>query len=156
MTENENAAYIAVRAAVAELGIAPDSYGPTLNTAASPSAVRVVAAALAARLAGAGVDRVVVWNSSDEAVLAHAVAVELGVGVSRIDAVEGAVAVNPPLAAGSSAALLATSWQSRGLATARSIVDRQAGVAAIAAVSHSPALDEDLGVPVVHLLPESR
>ncbi|HET6356866.1 hypothetical protein [Streptomyces sp.] len=109
-TSNLNAPDPAVRAAVRELGIAPDTHGPTLNTAVSSAAVELVGRSLSEALRPYRPTAVTFWNSSDEAVLGHVVARELGAAVVRADDVEGLVALSTEIAPDARVVLLATAW----------------------------------------------
>jgi hypothetical protein len=143
----------AVIAALRAVGVAPDEYGPTLNTAQSPPDVDVLGAALAEEIrAVAAPAALVVWDTSDEAVLAHVVARHLGVGVLRASEAEGLLALTPDLTAGTPLALLATQWGERRLATLRTLVANRGGrVVAVAAALASPALTAVADVPTAAL-----
>jgi hypothetical protein len=146
-------AHSAVIAALRAVGIAPDAYGPTLNTAQSPRDVDVVGAGLAGEIrAVATPAALVVWDTSDEAVLAHVVARNLDVGVLRAFEVEGLLGVSPDIAAGAPVVLLATQWGERRLANLRTLVASRGGqTVAVAAALSSPALAAVTDVPAAAL-----
>ncbi|OLT08863.1 hypothetical protein BJF90_12110 [Pseudonocardia sp. CNS-004] len=142
-----------VIAALRAVGVAEDAYGPTLNTARSPRDVDVLGARLAEEIrAVAAPTALVVWDTSDEAVLAHVVARSLDVGVLRAFEVEGILGLDPDIADGTPVALLATQWGERRLATLRTLVENRGGrTVAVAAALGSPALSAVPDVPAVSL-----
>ncbi|MGW4487238.1 hypothetical protein ACWEOE_25750 [Amycolatopsis sp. NPDC004368] len=130
-------------AAVRKLGVSPDTYGSSLDTATDPAATEVVGAALADLLTTPEVDRVAVWHGADDAVLAHVVARQLGATVTRASELEGVVGFHPPVAAGERIALVATAWEPARLRTLLNLATTtQAEVVAVAAVLATPALAE--------------
>ncbi|MEV4330997.1 hypothetical protein AB0K02_10705 [Streptomyces sp. NPDC049597] len=146
-------AYADVSAAVRELGTAPDAHGPTLNTAVSSEAVEFVGRSLADALRPHDATTVVFWNTSDEAVLGHVVARELGAAVVRADEVEGVVALSADIPAGARVALLATAWthpmRLQALVTMARLV--RVEIVAVASVLASPERPEG-DLPMVTLL----
>jgi hypothetical protein len=94
----------------------------------------------------------VVWDTSDEAVLAHAVARCLGVGVLRASEVEGRLGLDRDLEPGAPVVPLATQWVDRRLTTLRKLVENQGGrTVAVAAVLGSAALTAVRDVPTAAL-----
>lgn len=146
-------AHSTVIAALRAVGVAPDAYGPTLNTAQSPRDVDVLGEGLAGEIrAVAAPAALVVWDTSDEAVLAHVVARCLDIGVVRAFEVEGLLGVSPEIAAGTPVALLATQWGERRLASLRKLVANRGGqTVAVAAALTSPALAAVTDVPAAVL-----
>lgn len=146
-------AHSAVIAALRAVGVAPDAYGPTLNTAQSPRDVDVLGAGLGGEIrAVAAPAAVVVWDTSDEAVLAHVVARYLDIGVVRAFEVEGLLGLSPQIAAGTPVALLATQWGERRLASLRKLVANRGGqTVVVAAALTSPALAAVTDVPTAAL-----
>ncbi|TQM11791.1 hypothetical protein [Pseudonocardia kunmingensis] len=146
-TTDNGPALTALRA----VGIAPDTYGPTINTARSPRAVDVIGERLAGAIRGCAVDppqALLVWDTSDEAVLAHAVARCLDVGVLRASEVEGRLGLDRDLEPGTLVVPMATQWVDRRLATLRKLVDNRGGrTVAVAAVLGSAALAAARDVP---------
>ncbi|MBK1787567.1 hypothetical protein [Prauserella cavernicola] len=139
--------------AVRTLGVAQDTYGPTVNTGRSPRDVEVLGRALAESLRPRNPETLVVWNTSDEAVLAHAVARELGVIVRRASEVEGILALDEPMAPGTRVALVATTWDGRWLETLRRLVLGSGGELVVAAaVLGSDVLDAVSGLPTTSLV----
>ncbi|MEV8311734.1 hypothetical protein AB0P36_31490 [Streptomyces flavidovirens] len=144
----------ATRAAVRQLGVADDVYGTTLNTHVSPAATETVGQALANALGRPRPDRIAVWNTSDDAVLAHAVARAAGLTVVRVADETGVASVDPALVPGERVALLATAWEARRLNALITLVRATgAEVSAVLAVLDTPALRQGLSVPVLCLLP---
>jgi hypothetical protein len=143
----------AVIAALRAVGVAPDTYGPTLNTARSPQDVDVLGAGLAEEIrAAAAPAAVVVWDTSDEAVLAHVVARHLDAGVLRAFEIEGILGLDPDIEDGTQVALLATQWGERRLATLRTLVTNRGGrIVAVAAALGSPALSAVHDAPTAAL-----
>lgn len=139
-------------AALRTIGVAPDAYGPTVNTAPSPRAVDVLGEGLAEALRPAQAHALVIWDTSDEAVLAHAVAFRLGVCVLRASELEGIIALDREVEPGARLVPLATCWTGRRLAALRGVIGARGGrTVAVAAVLGSAALDE-LDVPSVALV----
>jgi adenine/guanine phosphoribosyltransferase-like PRPP-binding protein len=136
-------------AALRDIGVAPDTYGPSLNTAVSPGAVDIIAEALADSLSPTQPHAVVVWNTSDECVLAHAVARRLGVSVLRACEVEGLLSLDRDPPPDARLALLATQWSTRRLTALRNLVAARGGQSvAVAAALGSPALTSVRDLPV--------
>jgi hypothetical protein len=146
-------AHSAVITALRTIGVTPDTYGPTLDTARSPRDVDVLGEGLAEEIrAAASPAALVVWDTSDEAVLAHVVARYLGIGVLRAFEVEGLLGLDPDVGPGAPVALLATQWGERRLAILRKLVANRGGLTvAVAAALASPALDAVQDVPAVAL-----
>ena len=153
MATTVNAAAIAALRAV---GVAPDTYGPTVNTARSPRDVDIVAEGLANEIrarTAAQPQALIVWDTSDEAVLAHAVARCLGIGVLRASEVEGMLGLDRDLESGVPVALLATQWGSQRLATLRKLISNRGGqTVAVAAALDSPALTAIRDIPTAALV----
>ncbi|MFE5665896.1 hypothetical protein ACFQ7W_18410 [Streptomyces niveus] len=153
MTESTSAILSGVR----ELGAATDAYGTTLNTQVSPAAADLIGRAVADAVRDLAPDRVSVWESSDEAVLAHVVALATGATVVRVADESGITSVTPGITPGDRVVLLATAWEPRRLQTMLGLLrGGGAEVAAVAAVLHTPALDAAGSVPVVSLLSEAE
>jgi hypothetical protein len=142
-------------AALRAVGIAPDTYGPTVNTARSPRDVDVIGERLADEVrhrAAAPARSLVVWDTSDESVLAHAVARSLGTQVLRASEVEGRLGLDRDLERGAPVVLLATRWADRRLAALRKLVENRGGrTVVVAAVLDSPALAAVRDVPAAVL-----
>lgn len=135
------------------LGVASDTYGPTVNTGRSPRYVDVLGRALAEAVRPFRPETLVVWNTPDEAVLANAVALHLGVTVRRASEVEGILTLDEPIASGMRVALAATEWDGRWLATLRRLVFGSGGeIVVAAAVVGSPALDSVAELATVELV----
>jgi hypothetical protein len=143
----------ALIAALRTVKVAPDTYGPTFDTAQSPRDVDVLGEGLAEEIrAAASPAALIVWDTSDEAVLAHVVARHLGIGVLRASEVEGLLGLDPDVGPGTPVALLATQWGERRLATLRKLVANRGGrTVAVAAALDSPALAAVQDVPAVAL-----
>lgn len=140
--------------ALRALGVDTDTYGPTVNTGGSPRYVEVLGGALAEALRESNAETLVVWSTPDEAVLAHAVALQLGATVRRASEVEGILTLDEPIAPGQRAALLATEWKGRWLTTLRQLVLGSGGeLVAAAAVVGSDALDALPGLAKTALVP---
>ncbi|MFI7363758.1 hypothetical protein ACIBO4_16665 [Streptomyces sp. NPDC050149] len=146
-----------VAEAVRELGTASDVYGPTLNTTVSLSAVELVGTALCEALRPYCPTTLAFWNSSDDSVLGHVVARELGASVVRADELAGIAALSNEIAAGARVALLATAWTNEKYLKALTAIvrKRSAEVVAVASVFESAGL-RDRGVPAVCLLDADR
>jgi hypothetical protein len=143
--------------ALRTIGVAPDTYGPTVNTAASPRSVDVLGEGLAEALRPAQAHALVIWDTSDEAVLAHVVAFRLGVCVLRASELEGIIALDREVEPSARLVPLATCWSSRRLAAVRGVINSRGGrTVAVAAVLGSTALDEITDVPVVALVGTDR
>ena len=142
-------------AALNAVGVAPDSYGPTVNTARSPRDVEVIGERLADQIRGLAIEppqALVVWDTSDEAVLAHVVARSLGVGVLRTSEVEGRLELDRHLEPGIPVVPMATQWVDRRLATLRKLLENRGGqTVAVAAVLGSATLAEVRNVPTAAL-----
>ncbi len=131
---------ITLAAAFRTLGVAADTYGPTINTARSPGDVDVLARALAELTRDSGPEVLVVWNTCDEAVLANAVAFHLGATVSRASEAEGVLTFNEPIGQGAHVVAVATQWSDRRLEVLRRLVSGNGGrLVAVAAVLASDA-----------------
>jgi hypothetical protein len=148
-----NAAPIAALRAV---GVAPDTHGPTVNTARSPRDVDIVAEGLAndirARIA-AQPQALIVWDTSQEMVLARGAARCLGIEVLRASEVEGMLGLDRDLEYGVPVALLATQWSSQRLATLRKLISNRGGqTVAVAAALDSPPLTAERDVPTAALV----
>ena len=143
-----------VIAALQEIGIDSDVCGPTLNTVASARAVETIGIALAGRLRAARPTGVAIWDSMDEAVLAHVVARELGVTATRAHESSGVVSFSPGPEPGARLAVIATLWKDpQRLEVLLSMAaHRQATVVAVSAVVSSPALDDVRACPVMTLV----
>jgi hypothetical protein len=156
MTSVATTSRAAAIAALRSLGVAPDAYGPTVNTARSPRDVDVIGEGLADEFgtrAAAAPQALVVWDTSDEAVLAHAVARRLGIGVLRASEDEGRLGLDRDLEPGTPVALLATRWDGRRLASLRKLVGSRGGeVVAVAAALDSGALADVRDVPTATLV----
>lgn len=140
--------------ALRALGVDTDTYGPTVNTGGSPRYVEVLGRALAEALRESNAETLVVWSTPDEAVLAQAVALQLGATVRRASEVEGILTLDEPIAQGQRAALLATEWKGRWLEKLRQLVLGSGGeLVAAAAVVGSDALDAVTGLAAVALVP---
>jgi hypothetical protein len=145
-----------VAAAVHELGIADDTYGPTLNTHLDPAALEVVGRGLAEGLRPYAPRQIGVWHSADDAVLAHVVARELGATVVRSFALEGVVGLHPSVRPGTRVAFLATAWEPAQLNTLLALATtHRIEVAAVGAVLLTPALREVASVPTASLITDS-
>lgn len=140
--------------ALRALGVDMDTYGPTVNTGGSPRYVEVLGRAMAEALRESKAETLVVWNTPDEAVLAHAVALQLGATVRRASEVEGILTLDEPIAPDQRAALLATEWRGRWLTTLRQLVLGSGGeLVAAAAVVGSDALDAVTDLATAALVP---
>lgn len=140
-------------AALRTLGVAEDTYGPTVNTARSPRAVDILGESLAESLRTVQATKLVVWNTCDEAVLVHSVAHHLSVGVSRASELEGVLSLNEDLGADARVVLLATQWSTQRLEIVRRLVTGEGGrIVAVAAVLSSETLAAVDDVPTVALL----
>ncbi|MDX3107932.1 hypothetical protein ACIBO5_02675 [Nonomuraea angiospora] len=135
------------------VGMASDTYGPTLNTGVSPGDIETIGRAMADALRGYRPAAVVIWNTSDEAVLAHVIARELDISVVRAEQIEGVVVLHPDVAPGTEVALIATTWDRPEKVTTLQnlIATKQADVTVVAAVLHTPALDTTAPLPTVCL-----
>ncbi|GAA3570879.1 hypothetical protein [Streptomyces osmaniensis] len=145
-----------IEAAVRQLGTAPDTYGPTLNTGVSVEAVERVGRALADQLRQHEPTVIAFWSTSDEAVLGHVVARELGADLVRVNEAEGVVSFSRSIPSGARVVLLATAWTKPSRLEALVSMSRAAAAepAAVASVLGSPrhSVDE---VPNVSLLPQA-
>lgn len=128
--------------ALRALGVAPDAYGPTINAARSPRDVETLGRALGDSLRSSKPETLVMWSTCDDAVLAHVVALQLGIPVNRASEVEGILTFDEPFAPGTRVALVATEWDGRWLGTLRRFVAGRGGeLVAMGAVTASEALD---------------
>ncbi|MCR3722100.1 MULTISPECIES: hypothetical protein [Prauserella salsuginis group] len=140
--------------ALRALGVAADTYGPTINASRSPRDVEALGRVLAESLSDSRPQKLVVWSTCDDAVLAHVVAVRLGISVTRASEVEGILTFDEPFSPGTRVALVATQWAGRRLATLRRFVTGQGGeVVALGAVIASESLDAAGDVPATALVP---
>lgn len=87
--------------------------GDNIDTSRDPQAVVALARTLADGLRDSGVDRLACWVGDDESVLAHAVAVELGVPVLRATEDLGLLTLEGPRRAGMRVVAVATRWGGR-------------------------------------------
>jgi len=96
---------------------------------------------LAERLGGRGITAVVCWDASEDAVLAHVVARELGVELRLADEVEGIITLERPLPDGAVVALVGAELTARTAVSGLAGVARHSGarVAAVATV-RTPAI----------------
>ncbi|MFJ6661858.1 hypothetical protein ACIQNG_36740 [Streptomyces sp. NPDC091377] len=153
MTESTSAILSGIR----ELGAAPDTYGTTLNTQISPAAADLIGKAVADAVRDLKPDHIAVWESSDEAVLAHVVALATGATVLRVTDESGIISVSPSITPGDRVVPLATAWEPRWLQAMLSVLRGAAAqVTAVAAVLHTPTLNATGPVPVVSLLSEAE
>jgi hypothetical protein len=141
-----------ITAAVDKIGAALDTYGPTLNTASSPAAVETIGRGLAQALRSYRPGALAIWNTRDDAILAHVVARELGVIVLRADETDGVAALQPT-GQGTRTVFLAAAWDDpRRIAVSRTLMTAgNAKLAALAAVFGTPALQAVKDVPTVYL-----
>lgn len=148
---------LAILSGARELGAATDAYGTTLNTQVSPATADLIGQAVADAVRDLRPDHIAVWESSDDAVLAHIVALATGATVLRVTDASGIATVTPTITPGARVVLLATAWEPRWLKALLSLLHgADAEVAAVAAVLHTPALDAAGSVPVVSLLSEAE
>lgn len=119
---------------------AANDTSPTLD---DPARTERVGARLAERLAGKGVTAVVCWDSSEDAVIAHVVARELGVGLRLADEVEGIITLEHPLPDDALVALVGEELTARTAVSGLAGVTRHSGarIAAVATV-RTPAIVE--------------
>jgi hypothetical protein len=143
-------------AALRRCGTAPDTYGPTLNTAGHAADVEIIGRALAERLRTSGATALAIWNTSDEAVLAHVVGRELAVPALWATETRGLVNLTSALDSNTRLVLLATTWhQPHRLASLRVLAETcHAQVVAVAAVIGSTALAAVTDVSISALTPE--
>jgi hypothetical protein len=141
-------------AAVNELGLTPSSYGRVLDTARAPAALEVIGEALAASLQDYRLDVLLVWDASDNAVLAHAVARRLRIGVARASEHEGLLFFDPPLPTAGAAAVVATAWdKERWLSSLMEFTRSQGSrVAVVGAVLATTVIDAVTDVPTATLI----
>lgn len=93
-----------------------------------PARTEQMGGAIAAEMASLDVSAVVCWDLSEDAVLAHVVARELGVGLVRAVEIEGIVALLQPVAEGARVALVAETFRARtGLAGLSGVVTHGGG-----------------------------
>ncbi|KUL55370.1 hypothetical protein ADL22_00265 [Streptomyces sp. NRRL F-4489] len=147
-----------VTAAVRDLGIGPDTYGPTLDTARSTAATETVGKALAAALEPYRPQALAVWRTGDDMVLAHIAARELGAELLYASATAGILAFDRTPAPGRRVALLAAAWTEQGLSSLRTLAERTHGLDAVvaAAVVDTPALRAAGGLATLHLTADTR
>jgi hypothetical protein len=155
---NKSHTQVDLDVALSVLGTCGGPYGRTLNTGLDPVLVETVGAAIADRLREHEPDVLVIWDSSDEAVLAHTVANRLKVRVARAFEESGLLFLDQDLAPGARAALLATVWASpRRLSSLALLTEvKRATVVVAAAVFGTswPATEQD--VPTLWLTEEER
>jgi len=118
-----------------------------------PARTERVGIRLAELLAGKGVTAVVCWDSSEDAVLAHVVARELGVGLRLADEVEGIITLERPLPDDAAVALVGEELTARTAVSGLAGVARHSGarISAVATV-RTPAIVEGTeaeGAPVI-------
>ncbi|MHA4819598.1 hypothetical protein ACXZ65_35180 [Streptomyces aculeolatus] len=153
MTESTSAILSGVR----ELGAATDAYGLTLNTQVSPAATDRIGRALADAVRHLEPDRISVWESSDEAVLAHIVALATDATVLRVTDESGITSASPAITPGDRVVPLATAWEPQPLQVMLGLLRGAAAeVTGVAAVLHTPALAAVDFPPVVSLLSEAE
>lgn len=117
---------------------APNETPLTLD---DPARTERVGARLAERLRGHGITVVVCWDASEDAVLAHVVARELGVGLRLAEEVEGIITLERPLPEAAVVALVAEDLTARTAVAGLAGVTRHSGaqVAAVA-TTRTPAV----------------
>lgn len=93
-----------------------------------PARVERVGTSLAGQLGELHPSVVGCWDSSEDVVLAHVVARELGVGVRPAVEVEGIVSLLRPVGQGVRVALVGESFQHRSLAALAGVVRHDGGV----------------------------
>lgn len=109
-----------------------------------PARTERVGIRLAERLGGLGVTAVACWDSSEDAVLAHVVARELGVGLRLANEVEGIITLERPLPDGTVVALVGEELTARTAVSGLAGVARHSGARVIAvATVRTPAIVED-------------
>ncbi|MFJ4651906.1 hypothetical protein ACIP5Y_11600 [Nocardia sp. NPDC088792] len=135
-------------------------YQPSRDPAGAEELGRALARALrdAAADPDAAADTVLVWDDSDDLVLAHVVARELGATVMRALEIEGLVLPLGEHGPPGAVVLLADAFRTRAaLRALHALAAREGGrVTAIAALIATPQLDAAAGLPVHTLLPERR
>lgn len=106
-----------------------------------PARTERVGTRLADRLSGKGITAVVCWNASEDAVLAHVVARELGVGLRLADEIEGIITLEGVLPDGAVVALVGSELTARTAVSGLAGVARHSGgrIAAVATV-RTPAV----------------
>lgn len=109
-----------------------------------PARTERVGTRLAQRLAGQGITAIVCWDASEDAVLAHVVARELGVGLRLADEIEGIVTLERTLPDGAVVAMVGAELTARTAVSGLAGVVRHSGgrVAAVATV-RTPAVVAD-------------
>lgn len=109
-----------------------------------PARTERVGTRLAQRLAGQGITAIVCWDASEDAVLAHVVARELGVGLRLGDEIEGIVTLERTLPDGAVVAMVGAELTARTAVSGLAGVVRHSGgrVAAVATV-RTPAVVAD-------------
>lgn len=120
-----------------------ENQAPTGIALTDPARTERVGAALAAAMDGLGVTAVVCWDNSEDAVLSHVVARELGTELILAVEIEGIVSLLQPLPAEARVALVAEEFRARtGLAGLAGVVRHAGGdTVAVGAVRGEPALD---------------
>lgn len=141
-------------AALNELGASASPYGRVLDTARAPAALEGIATAFADSLREYRPEVLLVWDTSDNAVLAHAVARRLGIDVARAFEQEGLLSFDPPLGEGRAAALIAASWDEKRWLYSLLEFTRTSGshVVVVGAVVRTAAIDAVTDVPTVNLI----
>jgi hypothetical protein len=114
---------------------------PTLD---DPARTERVGTALAGRLRDKGITAVVCWDDSEDAVVAHVVARELGVGLRLAEEIEGIVTLERPLPENAVVALVAEELTARTAVAGLAGVVRHSGarVAAVATVRTTAVVAE--------------
>jgi len=126
--------------------------GDGIDTGRDPRAVARLGEALADRLRPETPQAVVCWEGDDESVLAHAVAVALGVPVLRATEDMGILIVSGPRSPGLRVALVATRWDGRNPAGSLLGLLRNESLRPVALASVvSSAVDAADGVPAIAL-----
>lgn len=111
---------------------------PTLD---DPARTERVGSGLAARLSGQGITTVVCWDTSEDAVLAHVVARELGVGLRLANEVEGIITLERPLPDDAVVGLVGEELTARTAVSGLAGVARHSGARVIAvATVATPAI----------------
>lgn len=106
--------------------------GQEAAMATDPVRTETVGATLAAAMAGIDVSTVVCWDSSEDAMLAHVVARELGAHLVLAVEIEGIVSLLHPLAEDARVALVAEEFPARtGLAGLAGVVRHAGGRVAV-------------------------
>jgi hypothetical protein len=138
--------------AVEALGVEAGEFGRVLGTHRSAAAVEVVAEGMAAALSEFAPEVLLSWDTSDDAVLQHAVARRLGARSARVTRDQGMLFVEPEdVVGGRSVALVGACWDDpTWLAALQRVVAGHGGrVVAVGAALDSAALTTLSGVPGV-------